>query len=284
MKKAVSYFTLVLIGFVIVSLAQFVFVIMPPQLTSPQTPEFFDLPRENVMFQTDDGILLTGWFVEPSPSVERALILLHSYPFDKTDLLPLAAELYPDFAFLLFDFRSFGDSSGRYTTFGVKEQHDVVAALNFLESRGYTRIGVFGSSLGGAVALIAAAEDPRINAVSSYAAYADITVLGNDTFDGLRFLAEPFVNLLSVWARPLFGAWPSDISPEHAAQNIIVPTLIVHARTDMFVPFAHAEKLQNALSHNPSAEFYFPETGTHGELPTDIAPRLYDFFGRTLHE
>lgn len=281
-KKIFAYLLLFFIGFVMISLAQFVLVIIPPKMTAPLIPEDLSLPREDVSFKTKDGLTLTGWLIEPSEAPPRALIFLHSYPFDKTDLLPLAQELYPDFSFLLFDLRSFGGSGGRYTTFGIKERADVQAAASLLESRGYEDIGVFGYSLGGAVAIVAAAEEPLIDAVASYAAFSDIILLGKETFAGLRLLSEPFVSLLSVWARPLFGAWPSDISPENAARHIGIPILIIHAKTDTVVPFLHAERLKDALKKNPRAEFYFPERGAHGELPKEAPSLLRDFFNRTL--
>src|SRR4029453_3473347 len=107
-----------------------------------------------------------------------ALVLLHGYPAEKADLLPLAGALAPRFTVLLVDQRYFGKSGGRATTIGFRERADLQRAIDFLGTRGIEKVGVFGFSLGGAVALLAAAEDPRIRAVAAYAPFADLTTLG----------------------------------------------------------------------------------------------------------
>jgi len=291
MSRYLSYIFLAAIGFIMISFAQFIFIIIPPKINLVQTPENFGLPKEDISFITKDKIRLSGWFVERvsvrrggagAAAPPRALILLHSYPFNKADLLPLARDLYNDFSILLFDMRYFGTSDGKYTTFGIKERYDVSAAAEFLEYRGYEKIGIFGYSLGGAVAIIAASEEQKIDAVASYGAFSNIIMVGKESFQGLSILTDPFIELFGVFARPLFGAWPQTLSPEHAASKIKVPVFIVHAKTDKEIPFSHALRLKDALINNPDARFYFLETGLHGELPVDIGSRLKIFFNETL--
>src|SRR5207245_11396386 len=101
-----------------------------------------------------------------------ALALLHGYPAEKADVLPLAAALSPCFTVLLRDQGYSGESGGHATTIGFRERGDLRRAIDFLESRGFKEVGVFGLSLGGAVALLAAGEDPGIRRVPAYAPFA----------------------------------------------------------------------------------------------------------------
>jgi pimeloyl-ACP methyl ester carboxylesterase len=69
---------------------------------------------------------------------------------------------------LLFDFRGRGDSDGDAVTLGFYEQQDVLAAVEYLKNRDdvdMDRVGVLGISMGGVVAILAAAQEPAIKSV-----------------------------------------------------------------------------------------------------------------------
>ena len=282
MEKWFIYALIFIVGFTGVSLWSFWTVVRPPKYTHKLTPADFNLPSEDVTLVTSDGVQLSTWFVPAETSSGRAIILLHGYPFDKTDMLSTAASLYPDFTLLLLDLRYFGESGGRYTTLGIKERADLDTAVNFLTSRGYEKIGVFGFSLGGATALLSAADDQRINAIAAYAPFSDMRTLGREAYRGLWVLKYPLVELMLLYGLVLFGESPTVVSPVNAARKLSIPVFIIHTKPDEQISFRHAEALKDALAGNPQAEFYFPETGLHGELPPDFDWRLKHFFERAL--
>lgn len=253
----------------------------PEQITIPLTPADFNLPEEEVTLTTEDGLRLSAWFIE-APSTKGALIVLHGYPTEKSDMLFIASELYPDFTLLLLDMRSFGGSEGTRTTFGIEERRDVRAGVDFIFSRGYERVGVFGFSVGGAVAIIAATEDKRITAVASYASFSDLKTLGEKAYSNLGVLKKPMTQLMLLWARIVFGESPRDISPLKAAERLNIPILLVHSKDDETIPFAHALRLKGALSANKEAEFYFLEEGLHGTLPSEFYTKLTAFFKKSF--
>ena len=280
MKKVILYFLVFVLGFVGVSLWSFWLVVRPAKIIFNQSPSDFNLTAEELTLETEDGINLSAWFVDSEE--KRALVLLHGYPAEKSDMLSIASSLHHDFALLLLDFRYFGKSEGYYTTLGVKERLDLQAALNFLESKGYEQIGVMGFSLGGATALLTAAEDKRIDSVVSYAAFSDLRILGQETYSRLFVLKYPLVELMLLWSRVLSGETVTSLSPLNAAKNITVPVFIVHTKKDEQISFSHAMRLKESLAENQKAEFYFPEQGLHGELPVDFNSRIKNFFERTL--
>lgn len=284
MKMALIYAAAFAAGFVAVSLWSFWLITHPPKIIIGTTPEGLGLKYEDIELKTEDGLKLSAWFIptsNPQPPT-TAIILIHGYPAEKADLLYLAKTLTSDFSLLLFDMRSFGQSEGRASTLGKKEMSDLGAALDFLENRGYAKIGVFGFSLGGAVAIIKAADDRRITAIAAYAPFADLKLLGYDAYKNLWILKYPLVELLSLWAKLFFDYDVATLSPEKAAALLQIPIFLFHQQADDQIPFEHAQRLQKALAQNPNAVFDFPEGGAHGYFPSDFDKTLLDFFEKSV--
>lgn len=282
-KKIIFYPLLFLFGFLGVSLWSSWLVTHPKTIKSGFTPDHFNLQYEEVTLATKDNIDIAGWFLPTdADTVEKAaLVILHGYPAEKGDMLFIARTLHNDFNILLIDLRSFGASGGSHTTLGNKERLDLAAALDFLESRGFTKIGVLGFSLGGAVAIMTAVDDSRIHAVVSYASFADLEMLGKETYAHLFILRGPLIALMKFWTKIL---WEVDttVTPLRAVVKLSTPILLIHTKPDEQISFRHAELLQAPLKNNPVAEFYFPETGSHGEIPTDFERRVNWFFLKYL--
>jgi pimeloyl-ACP methyl ester carboxylesterase len=276
----VLYGALVVGAFLLASLGGFWLAVRPPRIAIPLGPDDYRLPVEHVRIRADDGVRLAGWFV-PRPGAP-AIVLLHGYPAEKADLLPIASALAPQFAMLLVDHRYFGDSEGRATTLGYRERGDLRRVVDFLEARGAPAVGVFGLSLGGAVALLTAAEDPRIGAVAAYAPFADLRALGRELYGWMWLARYPFVEAMLLWARLAFGADIARPTPAEAAARLRIPVLLVHSRRDEQIPFGHAERLRAALAGNARAEFEFMDRGRHGELPAGFEGRLARFFRLAL--
>jgi pimeloyl-ACP methyl ester carboxylesterase len=284
--KALVWLAIACGALVAVSLWTFWMAVRPPRLSIPGTPSDYRLKAEELTLTTADGVKLAAWLI-PSATPQApaatapAIVVLHGYPANKADLLPIAGALHSRFTVLLVDFRSFGSSEGSATTLGFRERADLRAAVDALTQRGHTRIGVFGYSLGGAVAILGAAEDPRIRAVAAWAPFSDLRVLARELYAIFWLLKYPFVELMIVWGRLFLGADITRPSPEMAAARLTIPVQIWASRDDDQIPFAHAERLQRALANNPRAEFQFGR-GLHNERAQDFERLLDDFFARAL--
>lgn len=278
--RLLLYSVLLVVGFLVMSLWSFWLVVRPPRLTIPLAPGDYGLPATELTIETGDGLKLAAWFIpaKENPPTASAVVLLHGYPAEKADMLPIAAALHPYFATLLLDLRFFGKSEGRVTTLGLRERGDLKRAVDFLATRGFTRVGVFGFSLGGALGIMTAAEDDRIQAVAAYAAFSDLRALGYELYSRLWVLKYALVELLVLWGQVFLGGDVTRPSPAAAAGTLSIPVLLVHSREDEQIPFGHAERLQRALAQNPEAVFWFPEHGRHGELPLDFHARVAAFF------
>ncbi|MEZ4670800.1 MAG: alpha/beta hydrolase [Anaerolineae bacterium] len=136
----------------------------PPSCLAPSSVELpADFPAQEITFTGGDNLKLSGWYIEPHN--DAVVILLHGYDANRTQLLWQARQLLDaGFGILLYDLRGHGESEGEQRTNGWRDVDDVAAALTVLDGRA-GNIGIYGFSIGGQVALRAAAELPTIHAV-----------------------------------------------------------------------------------------------------------------------
>ena len=137
------------------------------QLSEVHTPDEYGLEYEPVEFRAKDGITLRGVWI-PAAGSDKAVLFLHghnsSYDFD----VYRAPDLHEaGFNVMFFDFRAHGRSDGKMMTFGYKERWDVLAAIEFLHTRGMQHIGLYGTSYGGLTAMLTAPISPEVEAVIS---------------------------------------------------------------------------------------------------------------------
>jgi cephalosporin-C deacetylase-like acetyl esterase len=85
-------------------------LVAPPRTFTQQTPNDFGIPNwRNVTFTTDDGLLLSGWYMPPRANVSAALIFVHGLGSNRGALLDQAAILVEEgYGTLLFDLRAHG--------------------------------------------------------------------------------------------------------------------------------------------------------------------------------
>lgn len=127
---------------------------------------------EIVSFRSD-GVELRGWLYRPEgPGPHPLLVLAHGYSATHAFHYWRTAQAYAQagMAVLDFDGRNLGLSGGtERQVIRVNEQvDDVRAALAFartLDGMDPSRVGLYGSSLGGGLAIAAAAGDPELAAL-----------------------------------------------------------------------------------------------------------------------
>jgi uncharacterized protein len=120
-----------------------------------------------------DGISLAGNFTRPDGGTKGrlpGLVVAHGFAGAR---YPALAEHLARLGYgvLSFDFRGYGKSDGvRGTVLPHEQVSDVSNAVSWLSSQSEidpNRIAVIGSSLGGSIAIMAAAKDERIRALVS---------------------------------------------------------------------------------------------------------------------
>lgn len=146
----------------------------PDPFGAPGTPADIGLDFEAVRFTADDGVTLSGWLIPAARETRTAVIVLHGFSGNRLAELPAFVPwLRERHHVLQFDFRGHGESGAGYVTLGSHERRDVAAAVEFMRSRGYGPIGLFGVSMGATIGIIAATELP-VAAVVADSAFAEL--------------------------------------------------------------------------------------------------------------
>lgn len=255
---------------IFLSLFTFYISIKPAKIITDLEPSDLRLEYEEVVFKSADGIKLSGWLI-PNNKTKATIIVMHGYPADKANLLGTAQFLAKDFNVLLFDFRSFGKSQGKYTTAGYLEKNDLLGAINYLEKENnITKIGLYGFSLGGAVALMT--NHKNIKAIVTDSAYARLGNMVKHMYRPLFILKYPLSYLTKLYGLIFLHINIDDVNPIDSIKTIKAPILIIHAEKDSQIPLSEAYLLHEA---NKNAELWIVKNADHG-MSHAVNPEEYE--------
>jgi pimeloyl-ACP methyl ester carboxylesterase len=120
---------------------------------------------QRVMIRTEDGVMLSGTWYEPSTRPAPAVVMIHMLQRSRRDWDAAAAQLAAaGIGALTIDLRGHGESVGAAGQDLAAMVQDVKAARRFLSTRSDVqgRIGLAGASLGANLAVLAAADDQAV--------------------------------------------------------------------------------------------------------------------------
>jgi dipeptidyl aminopeptidase/acylaminoacyl peptidase len=250
------------------------------------------LSYESVTFDSaEDHIPLRGWYI-PSRG-DRAVVMVHGIDSQRWDEAPNVPDkvrlfVHDGFDVFLFDLRAHGESGGEHLGLGWLERRDVRAAVDVVEQRGIPpgRIGLFGHSFGGGIALLSAAAIPDMGAVVTDSAFADQRLLLDREINmrtGAPPIFTPGIGLFVSW---WYDLDLSAIPPDQALSRIAPrPILFIHGDADTRIPVSHAYRLK-AASRNPVDELWIVPGAEHvasfAVQPEAYTARMLAFFERYL--
>ncbi|HKL24646.1 MAG TPA: alpha/beta hydrolase [Desulfuromonadales bacterium] len=192
-----------------------------PDSRQAATPGDYDLAYEEIRFAAADGTRLHGWLLPGPPDAPLVIFLMgnagnKSY---RVDNLRFLIEL--GVGVCIFDYRGYGRSAGTPSEAGLYS--DVRGLLEYLAGRGWDpgRMIYFGRSLGAAVALQSALEQPPAGLV----------------------LETPFTSIAAMGRRhypllyPLLG-WlvQADFDNLAKIERVESPLLVIYGETDRICP------------------------------------------------
>jgi alpha-beta hydrolase superfamily lysophospholipase len=176
------------------------------------------------------------------------------------------------------DTRAHGRSGGDRGSFGAREADDVRAWLDALAADGRLgptqAVAVWGRSMGAAVALRAAAEDPRVAALVLEAPFLDLEVTLARI---LRRKHVPLAGLLArralARAKRLAGVSLARPRPVDLAPRVTAPVLLLHGDSDALIPLDEARRLARAFPR-PATLVEVPSAGHNSVIDTGGQPLL----------
>lgn len=213
------------------------------------------MSEEVVSFSSSGGKTIAGVLHHPAGQPCGAVILCHGMESSKNSekIVYLGRVLAKrGFLTLRFDFAYVGESSEKFEDITYSgEVDDLRAACSFIRDRSSGRIGILGSSMGGTVALLFAAEDPGIAALVTIAAPVHPEafprrILSPDALQKWRDRGFTFYNRQRLNLALLEDLESLDVI--ESARKIACPVLIIHGESDEVVPVEEAHELNACIS------------------------------------
>ncbi len=283
MLKEIIFYSIVLaILLVIISFWGFYWAVNPIKINSNVTPSTINLPHETIFLKTKDNINIAAWYIPAKINTHKAIIVLHGYPAEKGDVLPATMFLRDKYNLLYLDFRHFGQSGGRYTTIGKSEVLDLLSAVNYLHTKKHiTDIGVWGFSMGGAVAIMGAAQTKLIKSIVVISPYAKLNWIAEEYFK-IPLLRYPLSKLISWWAYLFLDIDIDQISPAESIRQLSIPVFLVYSKNDNVVPYRHGYLIQQNIPVNPYSKVKIFDDLEHGGILASLNSDIMHFFNETL--
>lgn len=272
--------------------------------------------RQDRMMKMNGVSVDTSYFTSGGTEPRPAVLIGHGFGGSKNDVRAQAEKLAADgYAVMTWSARGFGRTTGKITLNAPDgEVKDVSGLIDWLadrpevelDAKGDPRVGVTGASYGGAVSLLAAGHDDRVDAIAPVISYWNLAdalfpdgvfkKLWSGIFVSSGGGCERFQKqLCEMYERVAVSGKPdaaarellTERSPEAVADRIDVPALILQGQSDSLFPLGHADAMAKAVKANGAPVSVDWISGGHdgGDDEGDrVQSRIGDWFDRYLKE
>ncbi len=229
-KAIVTVATVAVLGYAAVCGVMFLkqesFIFFPERALAA-TPADAGLAFEPLRLRTSDGATIGAWWIPAEPA-RGALVFAHGNGGNRSHRLAKVRLLHDlGLSVLAFDYRGYGDSDGRPSERGT--YRDMDAAIDFVTGeRGVppARVVYMGESLGGAVAVEAAARRPAGG------------LIVESSFTSVPAMARRYYPWLPV--RLLLTVRYDSLA---RIRGLTCPVLVLHSPDDDVVPYEMGREL-----------------------------------------
>jgi alpha-beta hydrolase superfamily lysophospholipase len=244
-------------------------------------------PLKTIPLRSQEGELFDVWVLEP-PDPHGVVVACHGYFANHVQVMGIAEGLCDrGYAVLAFDLRGHGSRPGP-CTFGVNEAEDVGVMLRWIRHQpalSQLPVGLFGLSLGGAVACQAAVRHPDCSAIVVDSAYAHLfPVLARRIRREYHLPALPWAWITWWGVQAAVRRDLSRLDPARMASRSSLPLLVIHGEEDESVTVDNARAL-SASWQGPREQWIEPRIGHVGMFahdPAGYCNRVAAFFDRWL--
>lgn len=254
-----------------------------PDLRQPsKTLKFADLT-----LLTKDSVEIHAWLF-PSKQTnahKQVVIYLHGNAGNIGHRIPtwqLFHDNLPDADLLCFDYRGFGNSQGEPSEPGLVL--DCLACIEHCRNQGYHQIVLFGTSLGGAVAVRAWSEAGRgvVHSLVLENAFTSVC----DVACALLPVVAPFrMVLASELGSQIFLTNVFDTRRVLQRAPAVCPVLVLRGELDEIVPPSHSLELyQLARAKQPLARLVSFPSGSHNNLAEVAHDQYFDAIRSALRQ
>ena len=195
---------------------------------------------KKIIIKTKDSLSLEAYYILSNQQKNGTIIMLHGIADNKESMISIS-NFFNSLGFntLLLDLRAHGDSQGEYCTFGYYEKYDVMTVIDTLSAIDTIKnIGIWGHSLGGAIAIQTIGIDKRLKFGIIQSTFDELRKVileySADMFFGLK--SEFIVNYILEKSEVIANFKVDSVKPSNFAKNINVPMLYFHGNQDEKIP------------------------------------------------
>lgn len=267
-------------------------ILQPQRMHEDTTPQALGLNSENLSIEVGEGVNIKGYWVKTHQDTAKGIIILvHGVGGCKEHFLDLARNLANEgIESIVCDGRAHGESGGEFCTYGFYEKKDIAKIVDFVKSKSPNLpLGIWGNSLGGAVAIQALAYDERIDFGIIESTFTDLNQI---VFDykkrilkgfGIRFVSDYVLKR----AGEIANFPPAEVKPIVAVKNITQPVFIAHGDADKNISYHYGQQLYDNLQ-SEDKEFVLIKDGEHfGLFDTggkEYVNKIMQFIDRQLRK
>lgn len=223
----------------------------------------------NIVIRTPDGKLIDTVYIK-NPDTKKCIIYFHGNSGNIAMRFDMIKFLYNFASIIIFDYRSFGKSTGNKNNLSMKLlQCDAISVWNYAIKNlaiEPNNISFFGESLGCSIAISVASQLSK--KMDSY--YYPHSIICNAPFYSLSSMIKNSLNKINVgFLTPLLMPM---IGNEYKSDEMIkfvnhqTKILIAHSPRDEVVPYDEGWRLyKSILQSHPNIQF-INITGTHNSL------------------
>ncbi len=216
-------------------------------------PDKAGIRYDLVAYPSANGRRLTAlWFPAEGPA-QGTVVHFHGNFANMSNHFPASFFLSKrGFNLLVFDYQGYGASEGKPNRRNTVE--DGLASVQWALDKSTAPVGIFGQSLGAAVAAVATAREPRVKAVVLESCFTTYRAASK------HVLKQNWVTWPFAWVfPPLFVRRTLD--PWDAVEKIAPrPVFFIHGTADQIVPSWMSEKLY-ARAKEPKRLWLIPGAG-----------------------
>jgi alpha-beta hydrolase superfamily lysophospholipase len=198
---------------------------------------------ENTTFE-GEGLKLKGWQCHPPDRARGTLVYLHGIGDNRWSGEGIIKRFGAQgFDVVAYDERAHGESEGDACTYGFFEKRDLHRVLDTVYGG---PIVLLGHSLGAAIALQEAANDPRVTTVISAETFSDLRTVATERAP--LFFSPGVIGRGFRLAESEAHFQVDAVSPVKAAAHIRIPVLVIHGDADTDTPPSHSRRVFDALA------------------------------------
>ncbi len=211
--------------------------------------------EQKIYFENSNGNKLCGILSE-CENTKTIVILCHGFASSKDGHTPPALQQIlnkENISTFRFDFFGHGESRGDFEDMTISEAvDDILNAISLVKKRGYSKIGLVGSSFGGIASTIATSKSKDVSLLvlkSPVSDYEELQILRMGKKGIEKWKTKGYTE---IYGKKLNYSFFEDIKNNNgydAAKKVSIPTLIVHGGADDVVPVEQSIKISKLIKN-----------------------------------